>query len=129
MCDLIDALQRLCAALKLNDTLWLDTPNVASSGAKRIGRDWHDLDPPRHSISFNLDSLKLALMKTGFRNVQQHWRGPPVFDVLAPSEAMARGVDATAASHRVRPHTRRDDRVVGGDHSTRHEFLTLSAHK
>jgi 2-polyprenyl-3-methyl-5-hydroxy-6-metoxy-1,4-benzoquinol methylase len=128
--DPVAILRQLHALLKPGGTLWLDTPNLGSLGARRFGPNWRDLDPPRHLVLFNPASLRRALTEAGFQSLRQHWRGLSLFDVYAPSEAMARGGTAMGASHQGRPPL--------GDlaaelwemlRPTRREFLTLSARK
>lgn len=128
--DPVDTLRQLHALLKPGGWLWLDTPNIASLGAGRFGASWRGLEPPRHLVLFSPRSMKLALTKAGFRTFRQHWRGLSVFDVFAPSEAMARGASGVNASHHGHPPLR--DALVELTEMimpSRREFLTLSAQK
>ena len=128
--DPITTLRRLHALLKPGGMLWLDTPNLASLGAARFGQHWRDLDPPRHLVLFTPESLRGALAKAGFRNVEQHWRGLSVFDVFATSDALGQERSAQSASYQGRPPLHAvlaELREMA--QPARREFLTLSARK
>lgn len=128
--DPVTTLRRLHALLKPGGVLWLDTPNLASLGARRFGSNWRDLDPPRHLVLFNPQSLQQAMREAGFHTFRQHWRGLSLFGVFAPSEAMARGDDATVASHRGRPPLRDIlSELWEMIRPSRREFLTVTARK
>lgn len=98
-----DLLQRIYQSLKPGGFLWLDTPNLQSVGARRFGPAWRDLDPPRHLVLFNPESLKRCLHEAGFCSLSQHWRGMAVFDVFSASESIERGGSAIGASHQGKP--------------------------
>lgn len=99
----VKLLHQLYSSLKPGGTLWLDTPNLQSIGARRFGASWRDLDPPRHLVLFNPNSLRRCLYEAGFSSLRQYWRGMSVFDVFAASEAIERGEIGLGASHRGRP--------------------------
>lgn len=96
-------LQRIYTLLKPGGLLWLDTPNLKSLGARRFGPAWRGLEPPRHLVLFNPESLAQCLREAGFRSLRQHWRGMTVFDVFAASEAIKGGRSAIGASHQGKP--------------------------
>jgi 2-polyprenyl-3-methyl-5-hydroxy-6-metoxy-1,4-benzoquinol methylase len=128
--DPITTLRRLYALLKPGGVLWLDTPNLASLGAMRFGPHWRDLDPPRHLVLFTPSSLMNSLVAAGFGSCKQHWRGMSLFDVYAPSEAIANGGVGINASRQGRPPLRdvlAELREMV--QPARREFLTLSARK
>jgi 2-polyprenyl-3-methyl-5-hydroxy-6-metoxy-1,4-benzoquinol methylase len=101
--DPVAVIEHMYALLKPGGVLWLDTPNLDSLGHQRFGRNWRDLDPPRHLVLFGADSLSSLLTKTGFRSIKWLWRGMSVFDVYAPSEAIAQGAIGASASHQGKP--------------------------
>lgn len=84
--------------LKPGGYLWLETPNVESSGAQRFGPDWMALDPPRHLLLFNPRSLRMSLERAGFQKIVQRWHGLIPLTIYPASEAIARGELAGEAS-------------------------------
>lgn len=89
--DPIQLLGTLYRLLKPGGHLWLETPNLESSGAKRFGPDWMALDPPRHLLLFNACSLRMSLEKAGFRKIVQRWHGLVPLTIYPASAAIARG--------------------------------------
>lgn len=61
--DVLTSVHRL---LKLGGFVYVDTPNIDSSGAKRFGTNWRGLETPRHLVLFNTGSLQQLLMEIGF---------------------------------------------------------------
>ncbi len=61
--DILAACHRL---LKPGGVLWLDTPNMNSSGRAVFGPYWRGLEPPRHVQLFSRACLKDQLLKLGF---------------------------------------------------------------
>jgi SAM-dependent methyltransferase len=55
--------------LKPGGRIWVATPNLGSAGHREYGRDWMALDPPRHLVLFTRDSLRRALLDSGFHDV------------------------------------------------------------
>ena len=128
--DPITTLRRLHVLLKPGGMMWLDTPNLASLGAARFGPHWRGLETPRHLVLFCSASMSDALTETGFSSLRQYWRGLSLFNVFAPSEALARGESANDASHQGHPPLRdvfAELREMM--QPARREFLTLSARK
>lgn len=127
--DPVATLRRLHALLIPGGVLWLDTPNLASLGAVRFGPHWRGLETPRHLL-FTPSSLTNSLVTAGFSSFKQHWRGMSLFDVYAPSEAIANGGTGLNASHQGRPPLRdvlAELREMA--QPARREFLTFSARK
>jgi SAM-dependent methyltransferase len=52
--------------LKEEGQMWVATPNLASPGHRRYGRDWRGLEPPRHLVVFTPRSLRFAFESAGF---------------------------------------------------------------
>ena len=87
------ALTRLRGWLKPAGRLWLQTPNIESSGARRYGVDWRGLEPPRHLVMFDAVSLRLALARSGYERMAVL---PPQQDAsfyIGQSEAIRAGRD------------------------------------
>ncbi|HQT42409.1 MAG TPA: class I SAM-dependent methyltransferase [Halothiobacillus sp.] len=101
--DPIILLKDLYRLLKPGGILWLETPNLDSLGAKRFGRNWMALDPPRHLVLFNTDSLRNSLAQAGFGQISPHWNGMVLFSIYAQSAAIARGHCGQDAVHQVTP--------------------------
>lgn len=51
-------------------SVWIATPNLASTGHRRFGADWLHLDPPRHFVLFDAPALATALARAGFTAVR-----------------------------------------------------------
>ena len=62
--------------LKPGGQFVVETPNIDGWGHRIYGRDWVGLDPPRHLVLFNRDSLRAALARTGFVRIRQRRRSP-----------------------------------------------------
>lgn len=128
--DPIALLHDLHHLLKPGGLLWLDTPNLVSYGAHRFGSNWRDLDPPRHLVLFNPDSLRASLTGIGFTQIKQHWHGMALFSIYAESAAIARGGCARGAMEEVLPSfVAVLDEIREMMRPERREFLTISAFK
>lgn len=65
--EVLKAVHRL---LKPGGVVYIDTPNIESTGSKRFGSNWRGLEAPRHLVIFTPDSLHLLLAKCGFSDVE-----------------------------------------------------------
>lgn len=74
--------------LKPGGRLWLETPNLDSAGHARYGKNWRDLDPPRHLVLFTLASLDLALTQSGFVAVTSLPPRPLAHQIFVASQAI-----------------------------------------
>lgn len=86
-------LRDMFTVLRPGGWLFVETPNIDSYGYDLYQRTWLGLDPPRHLVLFNRDSLKGALQRAGFTNIRQH-RRPEMFPAIARYSALV------AAGHR-----------------------------
>jgi 2-polyprenyl-3-methyl-5-hydroxy-6-metoxy-1,4-benzoquinol methylase len=65
------ALLRECLrVLKPGGVLVLATPNINSDGHRVFGRNWSNLDPPRHLHLFSGTTLKECGIRAGFQNME-----------------------------------------------------------
>jgi 2-polyprenyl-3-methyl-5-hydroxy-6-metoxy-1,4-benzoquinol methylase len=85
-------LSRCFDLLQESGELWIQTPNIKSFGHQRYGKSWRGLEVPRHLTIFNHDSLKGALIKTGFSSVQFLKHPDPSMRMFAASYAVAQGI-------------------------------------
>jgi 2-polyprenyl-3-methyl-5-hydroxy-6-metoxy-1,4-benzoquinol methylase len=97
--------------LRPGGLLWLATPNLESPGHRRFGRDWFGLDPPRHLVLFHLCGIDRALRTAGFVALR-HPRTYRAGLVLAGSEALAGGTDASSVATPTSPQLRRLARAL-----------------
>ncbi len=67
--DPIAVLDNCWRLLKPKGQLWLETPNIKSCGHARFGKNWRGLEPPRHLVLFNQNSLCGALQSVGFKKI------------------------------------------------------------
>ena len=68
--DPIELLRQCRELLKPGGRLVAITPNVGSWGHRRYGRDWLDLDPPRHLNLFSMKNFGGVLARAGFEDVR-----------------------------------------------------------
>lgn len=110
--------------------LWLETPNIQSDGARRFGRDWLNLDPPRHLVLFNSNSLRSSLMRAGFDQIKQRWHGMAALSCHTASATLAAGGNASEAVPRLLPPLSAVLAELRGMlQPARREFLTFTARK
>lgn len=122
-------LARAFELLKPGGTLYLDTTNINAHGHRRFGPHWRGLEPPRHLVLFNWESLQMLLRQVGFHAVIPKPRSVYTF-IASASKAIRTG---TGPDERV-PSLM--DRIAGQIHSMRllvshrdSEFITSLAHK
>jgi 2-polyprenyl-3-methyl-5-hydroxy-6-metoxy-1,4-benzoquinol methylase len=85
-----EVLTRTLHLLKPGGQLYVETPNIGALGHRWFNRSWRGLEPPRHLVLFNRDTLVELLREVGFRNVKQH-RAPSQLDfIIAVSEELRR---------------------------------------
>ena len=68
----------------------LATPNFGSLGSHVFGPDWMPLLPPTHLVLFTTSSLRSALIRAGFHDVQTYATSFAVENNYAPSRKFQR---------------------------------------
>lgn len=111
--------------------LWIETPNVLSIGHERFGADWRGLEPPRHLVIFNWQSLMHALEQTGFERIKPLPNRSGSQKVYEESCAIrSRRLPGHAANDRLSDaFTQRIDMLQTFMRPRRSELVTLSARK
>lgn len=123
-------LQQLFNLLRPGGMLWLETPNIQSSGAKRFGSNWLGLDPPRHLVLFTPDALRSSLVQAGFEQIEQRWHGMVALSCHTVSATLASGRNAAEAVPRLMPPLAAVAAELRGMlQPERREFLTFTARK
>lgn len=84
----IQHLRAVYSVLKPGGRLWLQTPNLKSIGARWFGRNWRGLEPPRHLVLFNTQSLRSCLREAGFIDIRTKADAGQAFIVFRASEAI-----------------------------------------
>jgi 2-polyprenyl-3-methyl-5-hydroxy-6-metoxy-1,4-benzoquinol methylase len=86
-------LYRVRELLKPGGMLWIDTPNVDSTGHRLFGPSWIGLDPPRHLVLFRPSSLRRILNSAGLNVVRTISRFEVSERVFSASHRIALGQD------------------------------------
>ncbi len=69
----LQSLSKIHAILKPGGVLFVTVPNIESGNARRLGREWHHLQPEMHLSHFSRASLGGILAKTRFSLVEM-WK-------------------------------------------------------
>jgi 2-polyprenyl-3-methyl-5-hydroxy-6-metoxy-1,4-benzoquinol methylase len=86
---LLKACRRL---LKPTGQLWLETPNIDSLGHREYMKNWRGLEPPRHLVLFNRQSLGKALFASGFARIERRSGWNALIYLTRWSEAIKLGL-------------------------------------
>jgi SAM-dependent methyltransferase len=101
--DPVAALRTVHELLREGGVVWIATPNVRAFNHRRYGREWLQLDPPRHVVIFSSSSLIGALAAAGFDQPRELRPPPDVRRVARLSSAIARGDDIAQSPRRLGP--------------------------
>ncbi|MEY2340568.1 class I SAM-dependent methyltransferase [Acidithiobacillus sp. IBUN Pt1247-S3] len=89
----LDALKEVYRLLKPGGKIWIATPNINSIGHCIFGRHWLNLDPPRHLVIFNINSLHDILRLAGFGAIHSIYSVTPSRGVYEASFRINIGLD------------------------------------
>jgi len=126
----VEVLQACYDLLKPGGFLWIETPNIASEGRQLFGANWRGLEPPRHLVLFNLESMCSALSAAGFSEVKIQSYRPLCDAIFSASKAISEGIDPYSASRRKESScmVKKAERIARRD-PARREFITVKAWK
>lgn len=68
--DPVGALVEAFSLLREGGRVWVHTPNINSNGHRQFGAAWRGLEPPRHLVLFNYQSLLRVMCAAGFKQVE-----------------------------------------------------------
>jgi SAM-dependent methyltransferase len=127
--DPVADLARCLRLLRPGGRVWVATPNLDSVGHAVFGRDWLHLDPPRHLVLFNADSLRKALASAGFDGVTL--LDPPLsarftFTASAAIQAGADPMRPFSAPSGVLTRARQANRATMGDARRGEELVVVA---
>jgi SAM-dependent methyltransferase len=129
--DPLKTLRDAFLLLRAGGQLYIETPNIDAAGHEIYGMNWRGLEPPRHLVLFNHDSLGGALAQTGFANIRFRSRPSPLPYLGLLSARMAAGLDPNddttplpAAAQAALPKRLRERPRPG-----RSEFLTVTCER
>ena len=118
--------------LKPDGSLWLETPNINSTGHVLYGKHWRGLEIPRHLVVFTMDSLKKLLIELGFSQVKLKPHVPLCKPLFEASSAISNGKDPYNSDKILEIPSNMSlseaERIARSKPEKR-EFLTLSAMK
>jgi SAM-dependent methyltransferase len=77
--------------LRPGGLVWIATPNLEALGLRRFGRDWINLDPPRHLVLFRRASLERLLGDAGLEPQEPPPPSPQALQIFSQSEAIREG--------------------------------------
>jgi len=114
--------------LKPGGILYIDTPNIESSGARIFGKNWRGIESPRHLVLFSEVGLRTALKNIGFDNITFFPRKEVRKNIMLKSYRMKQGLSPYNESLKMMP-LKDTIRCYMPIRHDRGEFLTLVASK
>lgn len=125
--DPVETLRVTHSLLKPGGGIFIDTPNIDSDGHARYQRHWRGLEPPRHLVMFNRESLERILLAAGFTDIDYRARFFPVAGMDEQSRRIAAGIPPYEGDLPDSPWSWPNVRSAFA--GSRAEFLTLTARK
>jgi SAM-dependent methyltransferase len=89
--DPAEDLRRIRRLLRPGGLLWIATPNLEALGLRRFGRDWVNLDPPRHLVLFTRKSLERLVRDAGFEPQAPPPASRQAFQTFSQSAGIGQG--------------------------------------
>lgn len=126
--DPSEFLRDIAIRLREGGGLFLETPNIDAPTHARYGPDWRGLEPPRHLVMFNRQSLADLLRRCGFEGIGFHERYDVADFLVQQSEAVLAGLDPNTGAVRGKPRTLTTTPDIDSDDAG-FEFLTVTALK
>ncbi|MCI5208689.1 MAG: class I SAM-dependent methyltransferase, partial [Candidatus Electrothrix sp. ATG2] len=123
--ELLSMAQRL---LKPGGTLYIDTPNIQSSGARIFGPNWRGIETPRHLVLFSRIGLQQLLTKHDFTDFQLKYRRKSK-DMFLQSYLLTLGVSPHSPTPKSLPLDLALRTKIPFTVPDRLEFITLLARK
>ncbi len=114
--------------LKPGGTIYIDTPNIQSSGVSRFGKNWRGIESPRHLVLFSELGLRMALKTAGFSHINFFSRRDVRENIALKSYRMEQGLSPYDDSLKKLPFKEALTCHVPRPYS-KEEFLTLVARK
>ena len=95
------AVLRSCAGvLRPGGGIWIAAPNLQAIGRKVFGPSWAGLDPPRHLVLFTRSSLRSALARAGFVEIDEP---PPTLQAARWTFAASADIGGGGDGHTLAP--------------------------
>lgn len=126
--DPIDFVRLAYKCLKPGGILYVDTPNIQSSGAKRFVRNWRGIETPRHLLIFSRPGLETVLKKNGFTHLNFFSRREVRADIALKSYRMELGKSPYDTVVQKLPFRDRINSLLPRN-AKNEEFLTVIARK
>jgi 2-polyprenyl-3-methyl-5-hydroxy-6-metoxy-1,4-benzoquinol methylase len=90
--DPLASLAEILRILKPGGKLWIATPNISSPLCRRMKSSWRGLEPPRHLVIFNHESLIQACRAAKFGSAQSVAPSPISKWILTASLQISEGI-------------------------------------
>jgi 2-polyprenyl-3-methyl-5-hydroxy-6-metoxy-1,4-benzoquinol methylase len=120
-------LKDIAKLLAPDGCLFLQTPNVDAVSHRQFGPYWRGLEPPRHLLLFNKESLRATLLKAGFRSAR-FIAIPEAADWLSnQSNRIANGQDPNTGQQVSDPPAKFEPRPDSSVSDGTEDFLTVVA--
>jgi SAM-dependent methyltransferase len=131
--DPFAALQEVFSLLKPGGCVWIAVPNIAAASLDRFGVNSRLLEPPRHLVMFDPDSLTEILSRAGFTDIKLLRQTVSHPFVHHQSWMMENGFDPYASPDSIVPAKERAAAVMMSremlDHPKKVDIFTMTARR